>query len=128
MIEHGADIKSQIKCVASKSDLAIAQLLQFNCFSKYKEEATSHRHSKTRETPFAVYLGLSVYAKTRKRQLVDMLYENGLSISYDRVLEISSQLGEAVVNQYVKEGVVCPPVLMKNLFTLSALDNIDHNP
>lgn len=37
---------------------------------------------------------------------VNMLYENRLSISYDRVLEISSNLAEAVVNQYV-EGVVC---------------------
>ena len=73
-------------------------------------------------------MGLSVFAKTRKRYLVDMLHENGLSISYDRVLEISGKLGEAVVNQYVEEGVVCPPVLKKGLFTTSAMDNIDHNP
>ena len=75
-----------------------------------------------------MYLGLNVFAKTRKRQLIDMLYENRLSISYDRVLEISSQLGEAFINQYVEEGVVCPPELKKGLFTTSAMDNIDHNP
>ena len=57
-IEHGADIKSQIKHGASKSDLAIAQLLPYNCFAKYKEYASTHRHSKDRETPFAVYVGL----------------------------------------------------------------------
>ena len=71
-------IKSQINNGASKSDLALAQLLQFNCFAKYKEDATSHRHIKSRETPFAVYLGLNVFAKNRKRQLIDILYENGL--------------------------------------------------
>lgn len=71
---------------------------------------------------------MKVFAKTRKRELIDKLHENGISISYDRVLEISGQLGETVVNQYVEEDVVCPPVLRKGLFTTSAVDNIDHNP
>ena len=53
-----------------------------------------------------------------------MLHENGLSISYDRVLEISAQLGEAVF----AHGVICPPVLRKQLFTTAAVNNIDHNP
>lgn len=70
---------------------------------------------------------MSVFAKTRKRQLIDMLHKNGVSISYDRVLEISAQLGEALVAQYVEDGVVCPPVLRKQLFTMAAVDNIDHN-
>ena len=69
MIEHGADIKSQLKCGAFKSDLALAQLLQYNCFEKYKEVVKVHRHCKDRDTPFAVYVGLSVFAKTRKREL-----------------------------------------------------------
>ena len=106
MIEHGADIKSQLQHGASKSDLAMAQLLQYNCFAKYKAGSHVHRHSKDRETPFVVYMGMSVFAKTRKRQLIDMLHDNGLSITYDRVLEISAQLGEAVVAQYVDDGVV----------------------
>ena len=54
--------------------------------------------------------------------LVDMLHKKGLRIFYDRVLEISAKLGEAVVNQYVEEGVVCQPVLRKGLFTTSAMD------
>ena len=113
---------------ASKSDLAMSHLLQYNCFAKYKEGSTVHRHSKDHETPFAVHTGMHMVVKTRKRQLVDMLHENGLSISYTRVLEISAQLGEAVVAQYVEDRVVCPPVLRKKLFITSAVDNIDHNP
>lgn len=128
MIEHGADIKSQIHHGASKSDLAISQLLLYNCFARYKEGSHTHRHSKNRETPFAVYIGMCLFAKTRKRQLIDMLHENGISISYDRVLEISAHLGESVVTQYVSDGVVCPPTLKKKLFTTAAVDNIDHNP
>ena len=127
MIEHGPDIKSQLQHGSSKSDLAISQLLQYNCSAKHRE-AEFHRHSKDRETSFPVYVGLSVFAKTRKKQLIDMLYTNGVSISYDRVLEISAQLGDAVVTQYVEDGVVCPPVLKRQLFTTAAVDNIDHNP
>ena len=57
-----------------------------------------------------------------------MLHEHGVSISYDRVLEISAQLGDATVSKYVEDGVVCPPVLCRGLFTTAAMDNIDHNP
>lgn len=128
MIEHGADIKSQLRFGASKTDLAMAQLLQYNCYARYKEGANTHRHSKDRETPFPVYMGMAVYAKTRKRSLVEMLHENGLSISYDRVLEVSAQLGDAAISKYVSDGVVCPHALRRGLFTTSAMDNIDHNP
>ena len=125
MVEHSADIKSQLRFGTSKTDQAIAQLLQYNCYSRYKEGAATHRHPKDRETPFPVYIGMSVYAKTRKRGLVEMLHKHGMSISYDRVLEISAQLGDATVSKYVEEGVVCPPVLRKGLFTTAV---IDHNP
>ena len=128
MIEHGADIKSQLRFGATTTDLAMAQLLQYNCFAKYKEGAATHRHSRDRETPFPVYIGMSVHAKTRKRHLVEMLHDHGLSIPYDRVLDISAQLGDAAVARYVEEGVVCPPKLRKGLFNTSAMDNIDHNP
>ena len=113
MIEHGTDIKSQLQHGASKSDLAMSHLLQYNCCANYKEGSTVHTHSKDHETLFAVYTGMHMFVRTRNRQLVDMLHENGLSISYTRVLEISAQLGEAVVAQYVEDGVVCPTVLRK---------------
>ena len=106
----------------------MSHLLQYNCFAKYKEGSTVHTHSKDHEIPYAVYTGMHMFAKTRKRQLIDMLHENRLSISYTRVLEISAQLGEAVAAQYVEDGVVCPPVLRKKLFTISAVDHIDHKP
>ena len=67
---------------------------------------------------------MRVFAKTRKRQLVEILHENGISIFYDRVLKISAQLGEAVVAQNVEDGVICPPALKKHVFTTSAMDNI----
>ena len=92
MIEHGVDIKSQLRFGASKIDSAMAQLLQYNCYSRYKEGASTYRHSKEREPPF----GMSVYAKTRKKVLVELLHDHELSVSYERVLEISAQLGTSI--------------------------------
>ena len=128
MIKHGADIKSKIRFGATTTDLAMAQLLQCNCFAKYKEGATTQRHSRDRETPLPVYTGMSVRSKTRKRHLVEVLHDHGLSIPYDQVLDISAQLGDAVVSRYVEEGVVCPLKLRKGLFCTSTMDIIDHNP
>ncbi len=71
MIEHGADIKSQLRFGVSKTDLAMAQLLQYNCYGRCRNEKAAQRHSKDRETPFPVYTGMAIlYARTRKRHLV----------------------------------------------------------
>jgi len=61
MIEYRADMKSQLTFGASKMDLAVVQLLQYNCYAKSKEGAVTHRHSKDCETPFSVNRGLSVF-------------------------------------------------------------------
>jgi hypothetical protein len=34
----------------------------------------------------------------------------------------------AFLSLHTKDGVVCPAILQKGLFTTSAVDNIDHNP
>ena len=108
MIEHGVDIKSQLRFGASKTDSAMAQLLQYNCYSRYKEGAPTYRHSKEREIPFLLFLGMSVYAKTRKKVLVELHHDHGLSVSYNRVLEISAQLGDAAVSRNQEEGWFAP--------------------
>ncbi|VDI46182.1 Hypothetical predicted protein [Mytilus galloprovincialis] len=99
----------------------------FNYHPNRQKVTVQQRHS-DRETPFCVYLELLLFAKTRKRQLIDTLFQHGICISYDRVLEIPTQLGEAVVERYLNEGVVCPPLLKGKVFTTAAVDNIDHNP
>ena len=52
----------------------------------------------------------------------------GLSISYDRVMFISTDAANSVCSRFEQDGVVCPPKLREDLFTTGALDNIDHNP
>ena len=111
-----------------EENTALAHLFQFNCHKSYKADASFHRHSAQRETAFPVYLGLSVYSMFRKEALVNLLFENGLSVSYDRVLEISNTFGESVIKTFERNGTVCPLNMKKGIFTTAAIDNIDHNP
>lgn len=54
------------------------------------------------------------------------MHKIGVSVSPNRVLEISSQLCRMAVERSKEKGVVCPSNLHHNLFTVAAMDNIDH--
>lgn len=96
MLEHGADIKSQLRFGASKT---IAQLFQYNCYAKYKEGGATHRHSKNRETIPCLH-GDGCLCKDLKAKVEEMLNEHGISTSYDWVLEIFAQLGQQLVSTW----------------------------
>ena len=110
-----------------QSALSAAQILQFNSSTKRRNSETGMYHSRDKETPLPVYVGLLIHGRTLKRELVDMFFQLGLSISYDRVLNISTAMATAAAAQYERDGVVCPFILRKDLFTTAAIDNIDHN-
>ena len=100
----------------------------FNSVNRRKADTTITRHNRDRETPVPLYVGVMTHTKTRKSSLVDKLFELGLSVSYDRVLEVSTEIGNKVCRQYEIDKAVCPPNLREGLFTTAAVDNIDHNP
>ena len=127
MVLDGPNIKSQSRetCQAA---LSVAQLMKYNCTSRRRHDSMGSRHNKARETPLPTYVGLTVHARTRKHELVETLFDLGLSISYDRVMAISTAMGNRVCEQYHREQVVCLPNLRHGLFTTAAIDNIDHNP
>lgn len=114
--------------IEAQAILTVAQLIRFNCTVRRRKDNLATYHTKDREPPLPVYLGLLLHAETRKKGLVDKLCDLGLSVSYNRVLEISTQLGNDVCDRFAAENIVCPPKLRKGLFTLGAVDNIDHNP
>ena len=115
--ENNADVKS--------AALSITQLLVFNAIKRSRKNSTAVRHNLERETRLPLYLGLLVHSKARKRDLIDILFEKGLSVSYDRVLQLSTDLANAVIDQFED---VCPTILREGLFTTRNLDNLDHNP
>jgi len=48
-----------------------------------------------------------------------------MCISYSRLLQLTSELGNGVCEQL---SVVCPPKMRSGLFTVAAVDNLDYNP
>ena len=109
-----------------QATLSMAQLLQYNSYTKRRTGSTGTHHNKNRETPMPLYLGMMIHAHTLKRELVDTLFQLGLSVSYDRVMDISMDMATAAASQYQSDGVVCLLILRNGLFTTAAVDNIDH--
>ena len=129
MILNGPNIETQAG-TTSQAALTISQLIMFNCSDRRSKniKTSNAKHTLKREPPLPVYLGSMLHTNTRKRKLVDTFYNLGLSISYDRVLSISTEMGNKICDRYERDNAVCPPNLRAGLFTTAAVDNIDHNP
>lgn len=128
MVLEGPNIKQQTDNPVSQASLTISQLLVHNSRTHAQKASSYTRHSKDHETPLPIYVGVNIHGKTRKRELIDDMFRLGLSVSYDRVLSISSDLANKVCAHFHAIGVVCPPHLRTGLFTVGAVDNIDHDP
>ena len=129
MVINGPNIEAQSSSSAMPQPvLTISQLLMYNSLvRRRKNQATSTiRHNQERETPLPIYLGVMVHTKTRKCELVDTLHELGLSVSYDRVMDISTELGNKICSHYQREklsvllssNVVFSQLLQLTTFTI----------
>ena len=127
MILNGPNIESQAASKEKQPSLSLAQLLKFNCV-KFRKGAENIRHNRCMETSLPIYIGTMLHTKTRRKDLVNRYHELGLSISYERVLQISTDVGNCVSQQFEDNNVVCPPYLQHGIFATFAVDNIDHNP
>ena len=129
MILEGPSITNQNNCNTKRDQISVTltELLHFNAVKKsYSKDGI--RHNTIRETPLPIYLSMLIHAKTRSKDLIDTLFNLGLCVSYNRLMDISTNLSNTVCSQYHANQVVCPPQLSKNVFTCGAVDNIDHNP
>ena len=60
---------------------------------------------------------------------MDIFYDLGLSsVSYDRLISISTQEGNHICQQFKVDNVICPSKLRFGLITGGEIDNIDHDP
>ena len=129
MILGGPDAKQRIDSYEiSTAASSIAQLLVFNTVKRGRRDSIAVRHNSDRETALPLYLGVLIHNRTRKRDLIDILFEKGLSVSYDRVLQLSTEQANRAIDMYENEDSVCPSTVRAALFTTGNLDNIDHNP
>ena len=70
-------------------------------------------------------MGLMVHSRTRKKSLIEELNECGLSISDKRILEIQNSITNLLCKLYDVQRSAYPPRLQENIFTVSAIDNLD---
>ena len=90
----------------SQETLSIAQIIMWNYRNSSRNTSTNNQiikrsyHSKTRETPMMIYIALKIYSTSRSRTLIEMLFNLGLCISYDRVLEITKNIYENLREAY----------------------------
>ena len=129
MILYGANITDEANYL-SQAGLSLSQLLVYNCVQRQRSVSmvSETRHSEERETPLPLFLGAVVHSKMRSKELVDLLFRLGLSVSYGCVLGLSADLGNSAINHFDSIGAVCPHTFNTGVFTTSAVDNIDHDP
>jgi len=77
------------------------------------DKPSSVCHSSSQETPRPIYTALLVHSRTCKRKLVDKLYHLGLSMSYDRLMKITTDIANSVCAKYVTEDLVCSAGLIR---------------
>ena len=70
----------------------------------------------------------SVKHQRRKSSTITVIIELGISVSYDKVLQLSTDLSNIVSEHYRESQVIVPTSFRNGVFTTSAVDNIDHNP
>ncbi|KAL7405136.1 hypothetical protein ABVT39_024257 [Epinephelus coioides] len=100
-----ADLKDQSSS-DSQDCLTISQTILCNC--KKRAPTNKRQHSLEYERPLPLCMGLSVHTQTRSKKVMAQLYELGLSVSYDWVMELENQLATAVCENIAKSGAVCP--------------------
>ena len=66
--------------------------------------------------------------KQERKQLIQELSDFGISIPYNRVLDIQANSTKQLCKFFQDNEVVCPPQLRSDAFTGAAIDNLDHNP
>ena len=131
MIMYGPKITSEI--YNTQPCNTIAQLIVFNSKKQDKHMSSTstffnERHCKNQETTVPLYVGLKIHAMTHSKTLITNFEKLGLSISYSRVLEMDKLISLNQCEQFKNENIVCPSILRRNILTIGALDNIDHNP
>ena len=103
---------------------SLTQLLYSNSVKRRRKDSKGNsRQQRCRETPIAIYAGLLVHNATGSADLVDALFQLGLSISYDRVQEIRKKFGDQICEEFLKGGVVWGYSLPKSTPKAYGFDN-----
>ena len=80
----------------------------------------------SREMPLQLAVGLAVHQSVRSKELVNMLRGFGISVEYNRLLRLESELESGVIKRMEKNnGLFLPPDIVKGRHIFFAIDNVD---
>ena len=116
-LEKAVNNITQIICQNVKSDRQI----------NYENQSTQNvgLHGRT-ETPFSVELGLIIYKNTHSKPIINLLSDMNLTINYDKILKIETNITEAIVEKMKdSDGVYVPPSIQKECPIYFAINNPD---
>lgn len=122
---YGANIVANE--VVTQPCLTIPQLLCFNVQIR-KPTGNILIQQTDRESHLPSYMGLSIFGKTWKEEIVEKIHSLALLISYTCMLKLSADMCEIVNIKFQKEKAVHPPKLRQRIFIITAYDNIHQNP
>ena len=127
LILNDPNLKDQDKC-ESQACLTVSQVILFNMKKNCSDSTVKTRYTLHHEPPLPIYVGLNIHHMTRSKQFIQQLYQMSICVSNDRVLELEHWIASSVCERFEEDGVVIPACLRKGVFTVGALDNLDHNP
>ena len=74
-----------------------------------------------------LYMGLDIHTRLRSKNIVTEIHELGLSVTYDRFLQLENQLATAVSLHTQKKRRCVPTTASTWFFAVGAVNNLDHN-
>ena len=124
VIEH----KTKRKTVENTTSIVTQLIMQsFKTKRQVEYHATDDSNrgmSQTNETPLSIGLGLYVHQKTICNELIETLYNMNLSVNYQKVLNIKTNIETSVKEKAAKQGgIYIPSVISPNKPVYIATDN-----
>ena len=114
MILNGSNMSDQDKH-DSQAYLTIGQAILYNTKKRASiPSGITSRHSLAFEPTLPIYIGLNIHALTTIKKLMKQLHCIGISISYDRVLELEDSLAISVCERFNEDGVIAPSCPFSN--------------
>ena len=98
-------------------------------FHEITREASSQTFRTTkRKPPIAIYIEQLLHLQTKRLDLAPKMSHCGLSLSPERLLDISTTTGNKAIVVFGNEVIAYPLNLRHDLFTTAATDNLEVNP
>ena len=117
--EDQASNSARIRVACTISQLVTATKQSSNALTLYQK--------KERETPFPLYMELKLHAHDRQKGTISPLQALGISVLYDRIMDVRRGLAQAISRRFAEDGVVVPSNIKRGVFNNGGVDNIDES-